>query len=211
MAGGAIPELGGRTWADLELEVIEHAAGQLMFPAVVRRRLASGEVRETKVRVRIPQADDHTQARIAVVEWFRRLELDRKEDKDLFDHLEQLCILARAIRSYDAPHPQFAKEEDLATYDEGCIKDIQEQIELFKKQQDPRKEIVTEEDFWRMTIAVAKERDLRPLAATVGQEQLNCVQRWALEACRSPTGRHWLQSFGISIPEPSGSTSSEQS
>ena len=71
--GAPIKELGGRTWE--ELEVLEHADGQLMFPAELRRREKSGGVKTTPVRVRVPSPDDHFKARKAAREWFEKLKL----------------------------------------------------------------------------------------------------------------------------------------
>jgi hypothetical protein len=207
--GKPIEELGGRTWD--ELEVIEHADGQLMFPAVVRRREKTGKVVETKVRVRAPAPDDHFRARVDARKWMLELELDAKADEDLFKQLEQLCLLARAIRVFEDPHPQFAKPSELSKYDETCLQDIQEQINAFKDQLDPREPARTEEELWRVIFAVAREAHIGPLVDIAGRDQGPCVTRMALEACRSPTGQRWQQSFGISIPALSALTSAEPS
>lgn len=204
-----IEALGGRTWD--ELEVLEHEAGQLMFPAVVRRRKPNGEVREDKVRVRAPSPEDHFLARVDARKWIKKLELDAVADKDVFDQLEQLCLLSRAIRAFDAPHSQFATPDEFAKYDETCLHDIQEQINAFKGELDPRAPVQTEEELWRTIIAVAREANLGPLVDIAGRDQGPCVVRMALEACRSPTGQSWLQSFGISIPALSAPTSSPPS
>ncbi len=207
--GKPIEAMGGRTWE--ELEVLEHEDGQLMFPAVLRRRTPKGEVHETKVRVRAPAPDDHFKARLDARRWMKTLELDAVADKDLFTQLEQLCLLARAVRVFESPHPQFATGEQLAKYDETCLQDLQEQINAFKSELDPRDSVRTDEEFWRTTVAVAREAHIGPLADIAGRDQQPCVVRMALEACRSPTGQSWLRSFGISIPALSASTSSAPS
>lgn len=209
MTGGPIAALGGKTWA--ELEVLEHEAGQLMFPALLRRRDAKGAIVETKVRVRSPSAHDKLEARTEAIAWALKAKIDRKEDKDLFDQLEQICLLAKAIRTAEAPHGQFAIPQDLARYDDGCLKDIQEQVNIFEAELDPRLSIMSEEQLWRTAVSVAREASLRPLADIAGREHPIFVVRMALEACRSPTGRRWLRSFGISIPDSSNPESSEPS
>jgi hypothetical protein len=209
MPGGPIPALGGKTWADLE--VLEHADGQLMFPAQLRRRDTKGAVVETKVRVRSPSAHDKVEARTDAIAWAVKGKIDRKEDKDLFDELEQICLLSKAVRTFEAPHGQFAIPQDLARYDDGCLKDIQEQINAFEVELDPRPSIQSEEDVWRTFIAVAREASLDPLVGTAGRDQASLIVRMALEACRSPTGLRMLQSLGISLPDSSTPASSEQS
>jgi hypothetical protein len=209
--GEPIGELGGKTWE--ELEVLEHDAGQLMFPGKLRRRNKSGAVVEVAVRIRIPSPNDHFAARAEARAWMAKpdLKLDPVANKDIFEQLEQLCLLAKAIRRDTAPHPQFAAAEELAAYDQGSIADIQEQVNLFKERLDPRPSVQTEEEAWRKIVAVAKEANIGPLVDTDGRDQEPLVVRMALEACRSPTGQRWLRSFGISIPEPSPSTSSSPS
>jgi hypothetical protein len=208
MAGGPIAELGGRTWP--ELEVLEHEAGQLMFPAKLRQRLPSGEVKVTPVRVRVPTLLDQARARTETAAWTKELKVDRTLDKDLFDQLEQIVLLSKAIRTADT-FAQFAKHDELAERDDGSLQDIQEQLAAFKAAQDPREPVSTEEDVWRTIAAVAKESSIDPLAERAGREQPSIVVRMALEACRSPTGQRWLQSFGISIPASSPSTSTSGS
>ena len=206
-----IAELGGKTWE--ELEVLEHAAGQLMFPAKLRRRNKSGKVVETPVRVRIPSPNDHFAARAETRAWMAKpdLKLDPVANQDVFDQIEQLCLLAKAIRTDEKPHPQFVEAEELAGYDEGCLKDIQEQVNAWKDRLDPRPSVTTEEEVWRKIVAVAKAANVDPLVDTAGRDQEPLVVRMALEACRSPTGQRWLQSFGISIPGLSAQPSSPPS
>jgi hypothetical protein len=207
--GEPIAELGGRKWA--ELEVLEHANGQLMFPAELRRRTPSGEVRTVKVRFRVPSPDDIWKARVEARDVCEKRKIDETKDKDLFDQVEQLVLLSFAIRADEHQHPQFAKFDDLSAYDEGCLLDIQEQINRRKAELDPRDSITTEEQFWRACIATVKEMDTGPLADIAGRDQNAFVVRMALEACRSPTGLSWLRSLGISIPESSQSPSSVES
>lgn len=207
-----IPELGGKTWE--ELGVLEHAAGQLMFPGKLRRRNKMGAAAEVPVRIRVPSPSDHFAARAEARAWMAKpeLKLDPVANKDIFEQMEQLCLLAKAIRTDTPPHPQFEAAEDLAAkYDEGCLADIQEQVNAFKERLDPRPPLATEEDVWRTIVAVAKAANIDPLVDTAGRDQESCIVRMALEACRSPTGQRWLQSFGISIPAPSPAPSSPQS
>jgi hypothetical protein len=207
--GRPIEGFGGRTWE--QLDVVEHANGQLMFPGVIKRRLKGGDVRENKVRVRVPSPDDEFEARVAARKELKRRGLDEDRDKDLFDKLEQLEILALAIRTFEAPHAQFQKAREFHDYDEGSLRAIQEQITQFKAEIDPRDRVQTEAEFWRLVVDVGRSASIAPLVDTDGRDQPSFVVRMASELCRSPTGLSWLRSFGISMPEPSASTSSNES
>jgi hypothetical protein len=207
--GEPIEAFGGRKWG--ELEVLEHDAGQLMFPAELRRRDKTGATKITPVRVRVPNADDLFKARAQARKECKARELDEKEDRDLFRQIEQLVILSFAIRTHAAPHSQFAKFDELLGYDEGCLRDIQEQINRRKEELDPRESLTTEEEVWKAIVETARRMDTSPLADIAGRDQHALVVRMAVEACRSPTASSWLQSFGISIPESSASPSSNGS
>jgi hypothetical protein len=135
----------------------------------------------------------------------------RTLDKDLFDQLEQIVLLSKAIRTADTFAAHSPSTTSYAERDDGSLQDIQEQLAAFKAAQDPREPVSTEEDVWRTIAAVAKESSIDPLAERAGREQPSIVVRMALEACRSPTGQRWLQSFGISIPASSPSTSTSGS
>jgi hypothetical protein len=205
-----IPELGGKTWE--ELEVARHASGRLMFKAELRRRNASGKVESIPVRVCVPTPLDKIQARSTARQWFGKIKwLDPERDKELFEEMEQVCILAIVIRASDGQHPQFADHEELAAYEEASLRDIREYITLLEQQIDPREPITSEEQFWRMTFAVARGSTPLPLNDIAGHEQPSCVVRMAKEACHSPTGQRFAQLFGISMLEPSPFPSSEES
>ena len=207
--GKPIAVFGGRTWE--ELEVLEHEAGQLMFPAELRRRDTKGTVVKTKVRVRVPSPQDHFAARAQARKWAKTIELDPVADQDMFEQLEQLALLSRAIRTGDPPYGQFATAEELGAYDESSLRDIQEQISGFKAMLDPGDSLQTEEQVWRAIITVAREATIAPVLAFAGRDQPSLVVRMALEACRSPTAQSWLRSFGTSTPESSASTTTNES
>jgi hypothetical protein len=209
MSGRPIEGFGGRTWA--ELDIVEHANGQLMFPAVIKRRLPSGELRENPVRVRVPSPDDEFEARKLARRELKRRELDEDRDKDLFEKIEQLEILALAVRTHAAPHAQFQPARDYHDYDEGSLRAVQEQITQFKAELDPRDRVQTDDEFWRLVVDVARSASIGPLVDTDGRDQPLFVVRMALELCRSPIASSWLQSFGISMPERSASTTSDES
>lgn len=194
-----IAELGGKSWS--ELEITQHENGRLMFPSVVRQREPSGAVKETKVRVCVPQPHDNIHAKVEARIWFGSLKaLDPDRDRLLFDEMEQLCLLARSIRTFDAPHPQFCAHDELARYDEGCLHDIQERINGFKAALDPREADIDEKRFWELVQAVGRSRSIGPLLDIAGRAQPSCIVRMAKEALLSPTGRSFAASSETSTP-----------
>lgn len=200
MSGG-IPEFGGATWEELEL--VRHESGRLLFADKLRRRNERGEVEEKPVRVWVPVPADEVEARSDARVWFRsKPALDADRDKGLFDEMEQVCLLARAIRTHAAPHAQFTTYTELAGYDEGCLKDIQERINAYKSLIDPREPVTSDEAFWRMLAAVAKRGNILPLLDIVGHEQPSCIVRMAREALKSPTAPAWSRSAESSTPAP---------
>jgi hypothetical protein len=200
MTDPGVPAFGGASWAELEL--VRHASGRLLFADKIRRRNEKGEVEERKVRVWVPVPDDEVEARTQARLWFAsKKALDPDRDKGLFEEMEQVCLLARAIRTFDAPHGQLLNYTELAAWDEGGLKDIQERINAYKALIDPREPITTEEQFWQKLGEVAKRGNLLPLLDIVGYEQPSFIVRMAREACLSPTAPPWLRSAVTSTLE----------
>lgn len=194
--GAPIDELGGKTWD--ELEVRRHSNGRLMFPGELRRRDEKGAIVVKKVRVCVPAPDDHVAARVEAIAWFAKQKgLDRERDKDLFDEMEQLTLLARAIREHDAPHPQLLDHAELALWDEASLQDIQERINIFKLLVDPREQELDEEQFWRNLLAVGRGATIGPLVDMSGPVQLSFVLRMAKLALTCPEAQSWLRSSEI--------------
>jgi len=206
-----IKELGDRTWE--ELEIVEHGDGTLLFSDKLRKRNAKGGIDEIPVRVCIVRSLKLVEARVETREWAKQLKLDPALDRDMFDQLEQLTIIARAIRTHTAPHAQYATKEELATeYDEASIWDIKGRIEAIRQMMDPRDSELTEEKIWSKAVAVVRAGHLLPLTDIAGREQLSFIVFMVSQALKSPMGAAWLQSHGISMQgqsttEPSSASS----
>lgn len=198
--GEPIDELGGKTWD--ELEVRRHDNGRLMFPGELRRRDEKGAVVVKRVRVCVPAPEDHVAARVEAIAWFSKQKgLDRERDKDLFDEMEQVCLLARAIREGDPPHAQALDHTELAAWDEASIQDIQERINIFKLLVDPREGELDDEQFWRSLLAVGRGATIGPLVDMSGPVQLSFILRMAKVALTSPEALSWLRSSETSTPD----------
>jgi len=203
MSDKPLPEFGGRTWG--ELEVSRHENGRLMFADVLRMRNPAGIVEERKIRVCVPQPSDQIEARVAARALFAKKKLDAERDKDLFAEVEQLCLLARAIRTHEEPHAQKYDVEELAELDESSIHDVQERINAYKAMLDPREADITEDRFWRKVAELGRAGNMLPLTDIAGRAQPSFVLRMAREALLSPTGKSFARLFGISTPEHSTS------
>ena len=196
-----VAALGGRTFA--ELEVARHESGRLMFAGELRRVDENGVVRGQKIRICVPTPADQIEARVRARALFRsKKDLDPERDKDLFDELEQICLLSVAVRTYEPPHSQFAAPEELAQYDEGSLRDLLERINALKSALDPRVDALDDGAFWELVVQVAESGTLYPLAGIDGRVQRSSLVRMAREALASPTGRSFAQSRASSTPEP---------
>jgi hypothetical protein len=202
-----IPELGNRTWD--ELEVVKHSDGHLLFKDQIRRINEKGKLETVDVRVRIVRALQLGEARTECRALFSRLKLDEEKDKSMFEEFEQICILAHAIREKNAPYGQLETAEDLASkYDESSLHDILGRIQALRTIIDPRDSVLTEDDLWRKTHAVASRGHLGPLTDIAGHEQPSCIVFMASQAMNSQKGRAWLQSLETSTPARSAATNS---
>lgn len=205
-----IPELGGRSWE--ELEVIEHSSGPLMFKDAIRKRGKNGTVETVPVRVQVLRVDKIAQARVDCRRLFAELGLDAEKDTDLFSEIEQVCMLALAIRDIDPPHAQaYTTRELIEGFDEASLQDVAGRIQALRQAVDVRESRLTEDEIWQKIAAVARVGHLLPLTDIAGHEQPSCIVFMASQAMRSPKGLAWLQSAGISTPERSPETSSAPS
>jgi len=198
-----IPEMGNRTWS--ELEVIPSESGHILFQDQLRERTPGGEWKTIPVRVRIPRPKDNILARADARKWFGELKnLDPEKDADLFEEMEQLCLLAKAIRTFEPPHPQLATHDELASdFDEATLQDILGRISVYRQLLDPRDSNLTEDELWTKILAVVRVGHLGPLTGIAGHEQPSCVLFMASQALLSPKGRSFVESCGILMPEVS--------
>jgi hypothetical protein len=206
-----IPELGGKTWE--ELEVVTHDDGHLLFKDKIRKRNAKGGWDAVPVRVRIVRSLEITRARGETRVLFKQIEgLDEDKDKDQFEALEQICVLSKAIRTEKAPYGQLATTEELATdYDEGSLMDVSARIQVLRTMLDPREAELTRDTIWGTIRAVAERGNLFPLADIAGHEHPSFIVFMAAQALKSPMGVAWLQSQESSTLAPSNATSSSES
>lgn len=205
-----IPELGNRTWQ--ELEPLKDDQGHLLFRDQLRRRNKDGTFEAIPVRVRVPRPHHHGEARAQARAWGIRLKLDQDHDADMFAELEQLCLLSRAVRTDAPPHAQFADAEELAErFDEGSLQDVLGRLPVYKRLLDPREQRIDDDKLFDVVVKVARQGHLGPLTDIAGHEQPSFLLRMAELACRSPTVQSWQLSQENLMPGPSRSPTSPPS
>lgn len=158
-----VEQLLGKSWG--ELETLEHA-GYLLFPETLYRRTKDGSFEEIKVALRVPREYERRAARVEARRMATAEGLDPKLDADMIDELETLCLLWRAIRMPTHPHdPLVMSVEELdKTYDRACLIQAYGKLDALHQVIDPSPASISEAEMFALLAAVAKERNLLPLA-----------------------------------------------
>jgi hypothetical protein len=168
-----------------ELEAIEQDGGRLLFPFSIQKKTVKGW-EAVPVMLRVPREADTRRARSKAREWAKREKLDPELDPELFSNMDTMCMLADAIRNVAEPHEPWEpfpdKLEEL--YDRPSLDAVVAYIDALKTTIDPRPHDISEEETWGVIAAVAKARNIVPLAAFAGESQNNCVVTMATELMR---------------------------
>lgn len=193
--------LRGKSWD--ELEAIEQADGRLLFPDAIRRRSKDGKLVEEPVRLRLLRKDERRKARGEARKWAKEDGLDPDQEPALFEEMDNLCILARAIRSPTEPHEQHMLYQQLEkSYDGRSLQEVWDRYQIYEDMADPRTGVVDDKTFWAGVGAIAKAGNILPLAALGSLEQNEFIARMAREALLSPTLQSFVGQFESSTPEP---------
>jgi hypothetical protein len=192
--------INGKTWE--ELEAIEQD-GRLLFPDAIRRKSKDGTVAPTPIAIRVLRKGERRAARREAREWASREGVDPALDPELFEDLDTLCILARAIRDPEPPHAQFQKAEWLEQhFDNGSLAEVWDRYPLYESRVDPRVDAATEKDFWQLVLEIGRTRSISPLTGFAPRVQHSLVLSMADQALLSPTLKSWLESRASSTPAP---------
>jgi hypothetical protein len=190
--------LGGKAWEDLE--TLEFG-GRLYFPDVIKRRTQSGALEEVPICIRVPRKDEKRAARLDARAWASRLKVDTEKDSDLFDDMDSICILARAIRERNEPHDQFQLPDWLEEhFDSGSLAQLWDRLQWYEQMVDPRLAVMDEDQFWTTVLAIGRTHTALPLTDFGPDAQKSFVLSAALQALLSPTLKSYLESRGSSTP-----------
>lgn len=158
----ALAELMTKDWG--ELEVLEHA-DHLLFPEKLIRRKADGGWDETDIMLRVPRDPDMRQARVEARAWAASAGIDEKRDRDLFETMENMCILAASIRNSSAPYEPWEPDPKILEkrYDKVCLRRLWERLDKLNDILNPNPDQLSAPEIVALIIAIAKARHLGPL------------------------------------------------
>lgn len=192
--------LTSKTWE--ELEAIEQG-DRLLFPDQIHRRGKTGDVDGIPIMVRVLRKNERRAARLEAREWAKRAGVDTEKDPQLFDDMDTLCILARAIRDFAPPHAQFQKPEWLEEhFDDGSLGQIWDRYPVYESLVDPRISEVSEEQVWKTILEIGRSRSVRPLTEFAPRSQHSLLLCMVDAALISPICRSFLERHASSIAEP---------
>ena len=180
----------GRTASDQHRHVLEQLmkadwkgagvleyADYLLFPDELIRRKADGSWDRIPVMLRIPREADMRAGRRDARAWAKRESIDEKEDRDLFVNLENMCILAGAIRNNTPPHEAWEPDPQILDkrYDKVCIKRMWNRLDHLLLIIDPEPHELSGAEIIALTAAIHRSRSLGPLVAYAQVAQTSCV------------------------------------
>jgi hypothetical protein len=196
-----IAALRGKSWA--ELEAIEAADGRLLFADSIKRKRKDGTLEEVPIKLRVLRKDERRKARAEARKWAEKEGLDTERDAKLFDDLDTVCILARAIRDSKEPHDQHMMAEELErSYDMRSLEELWSRYQVYEDLTDPRVNVLDDATFWAAVGACCRARNILPLTALGSLAQNDCILRMGEEALTSPSFKSFYSAFESSTPAP---------
>lgn len=193
-----IDALRAKTWE--ELECIEQG-GRVLFPDVIRQRTSKGDLVEVPIVIRVLRGPERRKARQETRALAKKVEVDQELDPDLFDDIDTLCILARAIREKAPPHEQHYTPELLEQeYEWRSLKELYARYKVYEDRTDPGLEITDEKTMWKAIGAIARAGNILPLTELESLSQNASILFAANQALLSPTFKSFLESIDSSTP-----------
>lgn len=156
----------GLDWA--QLEVVEHA-GYLLFPDKLYKADKNGKMTPEDVMIRVPRFHELRQARVKAREIADEEGIDETKDAHLFENLENMCIMAIAIRSPTEPYEPFISDVQGGArtlekkYDVASLMQIWGKIDKLHQLIDPAPEAITRPEMMALLSAIAEARNVLPL------------------------------------------------
>jgi hypothetical protein len=190
----------GKTWE--ELGVLEDA-GRLLFPETIKRRSKSGAIDTIPICLRPLRKDERRSARLYARGWAQKLGVDESKDPQLFEDLDTLSILARAIREAKPPYEQHQPPEWLEShYDSGSLAELWDRLSVYAEMIDPRIDAMDGDSFWKLVLAIGRARNCLPLVAYAPRVQQSFMVSTVEQALLSPMLKSYLERCASSTPEP---------
>lgn len=202
-----IEQLIGKNWG--ELEILEHY-GYLLFPETLYKRSKSGEFEKQPIVLRVPRQHELREARVEARRIAKDDGLDPSLDKDLIDDIETVCILSKAIRNCTPPHEPWEPDPRglEKRYDRGSLIQLWAKLDALHQVVDPAPHKIGEEEMFALIAAIAKERNILPLAVYGPAAQASFVIFMASLLQSSLESRSSSESSEHSTPRSSQSSGS---
>jgi hypothetical protein len=201
------------------IDVIEQK-GRLYYPATRKRRNREGRIEEKRLRLRVPNSLDRTEARLDTCEWIvkrlaarghkvpdGRLTVKAAEEAVgtlTFSELETKCLLARCLFEDDPKllDPWQTYEALDKQVEHAPLLDLWDQLNFWVDQQDVRVSELTEELLLAVIKNIADRRNLSPLLAISGSARDSCLVSMAERLWSSLKRSSSSPSTETSTPEP---------
>lgn len=169
-------DLAKASWTEL-LAIEQPITGRLLFPSTINRRRANGAIEKTPVTLRIPLEPDLRRARVMARRMAAEDGIDEQRDRELFESLETVCILADAIRNSTAPYEPLVLEarELEKNWDRQSLIAVYEQLSEIQRLADPREHEFNAEELLAVVAAIASKRSILPLHVYGSPTQASCV------------------------------------
>jgi hypothetical protein len=153
--------------------------------------------------LRVARDHELREARTEAREICKKDKINPELDPDLFDQADAMCILAKCIRSDTPPHePHEPNPLTLEKrYDRASLKTLWARLEVYNELVNPRPEKIGEEDMFAIIAAIARERNIGPLAVFGSRAQSSYIISTAVLLQTLLGSRSSLESSDSSTPE----------
>lgn len=169
-----VEQLIGKDWG--ELKVFEKG-DYLLFPDNLYKRNVEGGFDKKPIMIRVPRPNELRKARVMARGIAAKDGLDPKLDRDLIEDLETICILTMVIRNDTEPYEPWIEDpvELESTYDKVSLMQIWAKMDALLRVVDPAPAEISEPEFYALTCAIAKERNISPLLVYGSEVQTTYV------------------------------------
>ena len=194
-------QIAAKSWSEIEAQEQE-VSGFLVFPETIYQRRKDGTWSETKCMLHPLRNHEKRQARkdarrIAAAEG-----IDPVVDADLFDDLDNVCIMHLATRNTTAPYEPLcgSAEEYERRFDRDVIKHMFGVLDDHAKLLDPQLDRLDQSQTLALIAAIAEGRSIRPLRAFGGAAQISFIVTMADLLNGLRIGKYLPESFEVSTP-----------
>jgi len=154
--------------------------------------------------LRVPREGDMRRARVLARSLAASEKIDEQRDRDMFVNLENICILAFAIRNNTAPYEPWQPEPLLLErqYDKVCLQGMWSKLDQLNEVLNPSPSQLSSGEIVALIAAIARSRNLGPLAVYGPGAQTSFVVSMADLLLNSVGSKLSLESIARLMQEP---------